>query len=112
MIKEFAAGADAKRIFSHALYVSHNPAALADFLDDFLVSGSRKNLMTALLAVAKARGGVSALAKRTAIDRSGLYRKLLRIGNPKLTDLENILAAFDLRLAIVPKSRNRCEKPR
>ena len=49
--------------------------------------------MLALRNVAKARGGVAAMARETQMNRVALSRALSEAGNPELRSLTKILAA-------------------
>lgn len=66
--------------------------------------------LTALGRIAKANGGLGALAKRTGLNRENLYRTLSAKGNPKLMNIDALLRTFGMKLTVeqVPKSaRNR-----
>jgi probable addiction module antidote protein len=55
--------------------------------------------MLALRNVAKARGGVAAMARETGMNRVALSRALSEAGNPELRSLTKILEASGLELA-------------
>jgi len=57
----------------------------------------------ALRAIADSEG-VSALARKTGLNRQGLYRALSEEGDPKLSTLNAILDALGLRLSVIQKS--------
>ena len=48
---------------------------------------------------------MAALAERAGLSRETLYRTLSDKGNPRLETLTAILAAFGLRLAVAPATR-------
>lgn len=50
--------------------------------------------------------GMTELARRTGLNRETLYRTLSKRGNPRLSTLAAILAAFDLRLTVEPTDRH------
>lgn len=81
--------------------------AIAGFLESALESGDRVDVLAALRTVAEAAGGVAVLAKRTGLSRETLYRTLSASGNPRLETLCAIAAAFDLRVALVPRRKVR-----
>ena len=67
--------------------------------------------MLALRNVAKARGGVAAMARQTGMNRVALSRALSQSGNPELRSLTRILEASGLQLAVVPRDSAR-QQPR
>jgi probable addiction module antidote protein len=58
----------------------------------------------AALRVISDSEGMSALARRTGLNRQGLYRALSDGGDPKLSTLNAILDALGLRLSVTRKS--------
>jgi hypothetical protein len=77
--------------------------------------------MLALRQVAKAHGGVAAIARKSKLTREATYRMLSESGNPALRSLTAVLAATGLQLSIKPvprhkahreKTRRAIEKPR
>ena len=67
-------------------------------------------LMLALRNVAKARGGVAAMARETGMNRVALSRALSEAGNPELRSLTKILEASGLEFKVVPKTK-RARRP-
>jgi DNA-binding phage protein len=61
--------------------------------------------MLALRNVAKARGGVAAMARETGMNRVALSRALSEGGNPELRSLTKILEASGLEFIVVPKGK-------
>ena len=61
--------------------------------------------MLALRQVAKARGGVSAIARKSKLTREATYRMLSENGNPELKNLTAVLAATGLQLSVKPIGR-------
>ncbi len=68
-----------------------------------LEDGDARAVPVALRTVAEAVGGIAALARKTGLSRETLYRTLSPRGNPRLDSLAAILAAFGLRLTVLPK---------
>ena len=56
-------------------------------------------LVHALGVVARARGGMSRLAKETRISRQGLYKAIAKDGNPSFETVMKIVGAFGVRLS-------------
>jgi probable addiction module antidote protein len=56
-------------------------------------------LVHALGVVARARGGMSKLAKETGISRQGLYKAIAKDGNPSFETVMKIVGAFGVRLS-------------
>ena len=94
-----------KRTVSHDAFMRERLAD-AEFATDYVQAamedGEPSVLLLALRRVAEARGGMAKLARETGLTREALYRTLSRSGNPRLTSLESILAAFGLRLTVAP----------
>lgn len=76
----------------HAL--AYLNAALEEGEDAFLI---------ALKDVVDAKGGVSAVARKTPLHRVSLHKILSEKGNPSLASVESILEALDLRLTVGPR---------
>ena len=68
--------------------------------------------MLALRNVAKARGGVAAMARETGMNRVALSRALSAHGNPELRSLTRILEASGLEFKVVPKGKRGAKRPR
>ncbi len=77
-----------------------NTQEAAEYLNTVLEDGDRDLFLVALKDIALAHGGVTALAKKTKLSRPSLYRMLSGDGNPELSSLEKLLAAFGLRISI------------
>jgi len=77
-----------------------NPEFAAEYLDAVLADGDREEVLTALRYVAGAFGGVAALARKTGLNPTTLYRTLSAQGNPELTSLTAILGAMGLQLRV------------
>jgi probable addiction module antidote protein len=77
-----------------------NTEEAAEYLNTVLEDGNKDLFLLALKDIALAHGGVTALAKKTKLSRPSLYRMLSGDGNPELSSLEKLLAAFGLRISI------------
>jgi DNA-binding phage protein len=62
--------------------------------------------MLALRDVARARGGISAVARHSRMNRVAVSRALSRRGNPELQSLSRILDASGLRFVIAAKAKD------
>ncbi|WP_254493127.1 addiction module antidote protein [Bartonella sp. B1099] len=69
------------------------------FLNEALKTGDAAHIADALGIVARAQN-MSALAKETNRERSGLYRSLSKTGDPKLSTLVAVLSALNLQLSV------------
>src|ERR1700691_1644114 len=89
-------------------------AEVAAYIEAMLEDGDARAVPVALRTVVDAVGGMAALADKTGLSRETLYRTLSERGNPRLDTLAVILAAFGLRLTVIPthKSRARRNEPR
>ncbi len=73
-----------------------------ELLNSILEDGDQGELLIALRQMAKAFGGVSAVAEKANLNQTQLYRILSEEGNPALSSLAAILKAMGLRLAVKP----------
>ncbi|EJF95598.1 addiction module antidote protein [Bartonella elizabethae] len=71
------------------------------FLNEALKTGDAAHIADAIGIVARAQN-MSALAKETNRERSGLYRSLSKTGDPKLSTLVAVLSALNLQLSVQP----------
>ncbi|WP_175869615.1 addiction module antidote protein [Bartonella gabonensis] len=69
------------------------------FLNEALKTGDAAHIADAIGIVARAQN-MSALAKETNRERSGLYRSLSKTGDPKLSTLVAVLSALNLQLSV------------
>lgn len=98
----------------HPRDLSHDDAMVETFRSDpdyavYLLNsiledeeGTVGELLMTLRQIAKAHGGVPALAEDAKLNPTQLYRTLSEDGNPTITSLTAILRALNLRLAIQP----------
>lgn len=77
-----------------------DPEEAAEYLSAALEDRDPRAFLLALRDVSEAFGGMAKVAKRTKLNRENLYRMFSRRGNPALSSLNKVLAAFGLRLAI------------
>jgi probable addiction module antidote protein len=83
-----------------------DPELCVAYLNAALAEGDQAAFMLALRNVAKARGGVAAMARETGMNRVALSRALSEAGNPELRSLTRILEASGLEFKVVPKRRD------
>lgn len=79
----------------------------AEYLNAALVEGDQAAFMLALRDVARARGGITEVARRTGMNRVALTRALSGKGNPELRSLTKILDASGVRLHFVAQRARR-----
>ena len=87
-----------------------DPELCVAYLNAALAEGDQAAFMLALRNVAKARGGVAALARETGMNRVALSRALSQDGNPELRNLTKILEASGLEFMVVPKAKRRAQR--
>ena len=74
-------------------------------LDDAIASGEAAYIAHAIGTIARAKGGLLNLERRTGIKRQSLARSFGPTGNPTLDTLTHVLPALGLRLMIQPIER-------
>lgn len=79
----------------------NSPEDIAAYLNEVLEDDDPRLLMLALRNVADARGGISALAQQTGLNRESLYKTLSGKRNPGIETINAILHAFNLRLSVI-----------
>lgn len=77
-----------------------DPAYALELLNSILEDGEQGELLVALRQMAKAFGGVQAVAEKANLNPTQLYRTLSEQGNPEIRSLSAILKAMGLRLAV------------
>lgn len=75
-----------------------NPAEAVAFLNSVAEDGEIKYLLMALRHVVESQGGVGALARKTGLSRTTLYKTLSSTGNPEVATLDAILAVYGIRI--------------
>ena len=73
--------------------------AIAAYLDAAFEEGDPALIVAAISDVAKARG-MTDIAAKAGMSRSGLYKALGEGGNPSLSGLLDIMKALGVRLAV------------
>ena len=64
--------------------------------------GDQGELLIVLRQMAKAYGGVQAVAEQAQLNPTQLYRTLSQGGNPALSSFSAILKAMGMRLSVLP----------
>jgi probable addiction module antidote protein len=68
------------------------------YLTEVLKDDDPRFIAKALGAVARARGGMTELSRKTGIAREALYRALSATGNPELATILKVMKALGIRL--------------
>ena len=79
-----------------------DPKFAAAYLNAVLEDGDRAEFMTAIRYVTKAFGGVHAIAEKTQLNATSLYRTLSEAGNPELKSFMEIMKAVGMRILVEP----------
>lgn len=79
-----------------------DPDFALHLLNSILEDGDQGDLLIALRQMAKAYGGMQAVAEQAHLNPTQLYRTLSPEGNPALSSFSAILKAMGLRLAVQP----------
>ncbi|PND30293.1 addiction module antidote protein [Achromobacter pulmonis] len=82
----------------------NDPTLALEVINDILQDGEQAELLIVLRQLARAYGGVQAVAEQARLNPTQLYRTLSPQGNPALSSLIAILKAMGLRLAVQPLS--------
>ena len=82
-----------------------SPSKAAGFLNAAAEDGEVPYLIHAVRLVVDAQGGVGALAKKTGMSRTSLYKTLSENGNPEVRTLEAILAVYGIRLGFFTNAK-------
>jgi probable addiction module antidote protein len=82
----------------------NDPAYALELLNSVLADGDQAELLVVLRQLAKAFGGVQAIADKAHLNATQIYRTLSPDGNPALSSFRAILDAMGMRLAVAPKS--------
>jgi probable addiction module antidote protein len=81
-----------------------DPAYALQLLNTILEDGDQAELLVVLRQLAKAFGGVQAVADKAHLNATQMYRTLSPGGNPALSSFRAILDAMGMRLTIAPKN--------
>ena len=76
------------------------PKEAKGYLDAALADGDPGLFLEALKDVAEARGGMTAMAKKTHLHRTGLYRFFSNKGNPTYRNLRLVVQALGYRFKL------------
>ena len=79
-----------------------DPAYALQLLNSILEDGDQSELLIALRQIAKAFGGMQAVAEQAHLNPTQLYRTLSADGNPALSSFFAILKAMGMRLSVQP----------
>jgi probable addiction module antidote protein len=79
-----------------------DPEFALQVINNILEDGDQAELLIVLRQMAKAFGGVQAVADKAHLNPTQLYRTLSPTGNPALSSFSAILKAVGLRLAVKP----------
>ena len=77
-----------------------DPAYAMQLLNAILEDGDQSEFLIALRQMAKAFGGVQAVAEQADLNPTQLYRTLSPDGNPALSNFSAILKAMGMRLSV------------
>ena len=87
-----------------------DPIEAAAYLEVAIEDKDFDFLLVAIRDVVEAQGGMSKLAKRAKLNRGNLYKMLSKKGNPNIFNLDTVLKALGLRLAVVANENSRLKK--
>jgi len=79
-----------------------DPENAAAFLNAVIEDNDREAFLLALRDVAHAQGGMTAIAEKTHVSRSSLYKTLSKRGNPEFSSISKLLHGMGLRLTVEP----------
>ena len=83
-----------------------DPIEAQAYLNAALLDEDPRIFLLALKNVIEAQdNGMSALAKKTKLNRENLYRMLSKKGNPKISSIIPVLNSLGLQLAVQPCKR-------
>jgi probable addiction module antidote protein len=79
-----------------------DPQNAAAFINAVIEDSDREAFLLALKDVAQAQGGMTAIAEKTHVSRSSLYKTLSKRGNPEFNSISKLLHGLGLRLTVEP----------
>ena len=82
-----------------------DPREAAAYLNAAMEEGDRELFLLALRNVAEARGGMTALSRKSKLNRENLYRMLSKNGNPEIKSILTLLHAIGLKLSVEPQTK-------
>jgi probable addiction module antidote protein len=80
-----------------------DPKNAAEYINAAIEDGDREVLLLTLRDVAKARGGMAAVAEKAHLGRESLYKMLSKRGNPEFKSIASVLHGLGLRLTVEPE---------
>lgn len=78
-----------------------NKKYAAQYLQSVLEEGDTQLLLATLRDLAEAYGGMGVIAEKANISRTHFYKMLSSKGNPTVQNLDAVLKAMGLKLAVV-----------
>jgi probable addiction module antidote protein len=81
------------------------PEDVAEYINAAIEDGNEQVMLAAMKDVVRAMMGMSELAQRTGLSRESLYNTLSENGNPRFSNLVEILRALGLELSVKPRGR-------
>ncbi|MFZ4538971.1 DNA-binding protein [Propionivibrio sp.] len=85
-----------------AEFYRKDPEFALQVINNILEDGDQGELLIVLRQMAKAFGGVQAVADKAHLNPTQIYRTLSPTGNPALSSFSAILKAMGLRMAVQP----------
>ena len=82
-----------------------DPAHAAEYINAAIEDGDREVFLLALRDLAKARGGMTAVAEQAKVSRTSLYKTLSPSGNPEFKSVNALLHSFGLKLTVAPEDK-------
>ena len=79
-----------------------DPQNAAAFINAVIEDSDREAFLLALKDVVQAQGGMTAIAEKTHVSRSSLYKTLSKRGNPEFNSISKLLHSMGLRLTVEP----------
>ena len=76
----------------------------AGYINAAIEDGDKAVLLLALRDVARARGGMTAVAEKAHLGRESLYKMLSKRGNPEFKSIASVLHGMGLRLTVEPET--------
>ncbi len=80
-----------------------DPEEAIGYLNTCLEEENPGLFLLALQDIIRAQGGMAKVARKTHLNREGLYDMLSKKGNPRLSSLEAVLEALGLKLMVAPR---------
>jgi len=88
-----------------------DPEFAAEYLNSAIEDGDPRVFLLALGDLTKAKG-MSALSKKTGLNRENIYRIVSTNGNPQIKSVFALFEALGLQLRAEPKARKRKQSPK